>query len=252
MGKYKNDDEKPLAGWYDDPGSDDLLCYWDGEKFTNAFKPKPIPSTSRSYGGLTIVAFILGLSALLVCAFSTSIAVTSFFAVPGLILGGVALGLRGKPRWMSLSGLLTSAVAFLISIIVAVAGVASSPQPAPVVPDSQSSPSITKPAAEGGMGSYCDHIMLHFQEVVNVIAGGGKTTTAKDITDKLKDEGDSFSKGYDASMVGSEENVALLRDSGQAMLELRVAIIEVSEDVPAIGDRLLANFYKVKEICASG
>ena len=139
--------EKPAAGWYDDPESDDLLCYWDGEKFTDEFKPKPV--TSRAYGNITVFSFVLGLIAFL-CAVTPAYAISFLFAIPGLILGIVALARQRKPFWMSLSGLIISAVGWLVSIVVAAVVAASSlhpatstvTTPAPAASSSQSAPSV--------------------------------------------------------------------------------------------------------------
>lgn len=216
-------------------------------------QPSKAPSSLKTFA---ILSLVLGAWAFLI----------GFIPVAGLLFGAVAVATgiialrRSQSKGMAITGLTLGSIAAFTSLIVTVsffAGIAASSNKPDLVSSAiaraqSSSKPQTAAGSRSGMGSYCDHIMLHFQQVVNVIAGGGKTSTVKDITDKLKEEGDAFSNGYDAVMVGSEENVALLRDSGQAMLELRVALLNSSDDALTIGDRLLENFSKVKEICAAG
>jgi hypothetical protein len=152
MGKEEIGDEKPSPGWYDDPGSDDLLCYWDGEKFTDQFKPKPVVATSRAYGNITVFSFALGLVSL-VLAVTPGYLASFLVAIPGLILGIIALARRKRPFWMSLAGLLSSALGWFISIVVSLVVAASSVNPAttsvitraPASPNSQSAPSVVAP-----------------------------------------------------------------------------------------------------------
>ncbi|KGA18207.1 hypothetical protein GM51_8860 [freshwater metagenome] len=77
--------------------------------------------------------------------------VSFLFAIPGLILGIVALARREKPFSVALLGLIISAVGWLISIIVAVAVAASTVQSLQSIknlpPKPATSVSASKPAA---------------------------------------------------------------------------------------------------------
>jgi hypothetical protein len=141
--------EKPVAGWYDDPGSDDLLCYWDGEKFTDQFKAKELASSPVKIRTVAILSLVFGAWAF-VFAVTPAYPISFLFAIPGLILGIIALARKMMPFWASLSGLISSSVGWLISIIVAVVVAASAlhsgvpliKAPAPAAPNSQSAPEV--------------------------------------------------------------------------------------------------------------
>ena len=210
--------------------------------------------TGSANQGFATTALILGAWAFL----TGLVPVAGLLASIGAILFGVFALRRNQRKGLAITGLTLGSVAAFTSLIVTVvflsAAGAPSNQPdkvASAIEKAQSSlmSSVPTPSVDSGIGFYCDHITLHFQQVVNVIAAGGETATVKDILDKLKEEGDAFSNGFDATMVGSEENAALVRDAGQAMLELRVALTNGSEDALVISDRLLEDFKQVKAIC---
>lgn len=74
-------------GWYPHKGHDDALRYWDGERWTDSYKPKdepPLASSSRSTASDTETLAVVGVFA------------TVLFPLAGFIIGFMVAG-RGRP-----------------------------------------------------------------------------------------------------------------------------------------------------------
>lgn len=99
MGTTNNENTKRKPGWYDDPQSDDLLCYWDGQKFTDEFQAKYVYAANKRAPGfksLVLVGFILTLVALVPCLIPYAALVGVPVSITGLIIGLVGKSYIGK------------------------------------------------------------------------------------------------------------------------------------------------------------
>jgi hypothetical protein len=110
----------------------------------------------RSISAIAMLALVFGVFAF-VLAVTPGFAVSFLFAIPGLVLGIIAVAKRKQPFGLSVSGLVISATSWFLSIVVAVVVVAvtaasmvssnvSAPDPSPSVsnvPTPKPSPSVS-------------------------------------------------------------------------------------------------------------
>jgi Protein of unknown function (DUF2510)/Domain of unknown function (DUF4190) len=121
----------PPAGWYPDPSGAPGQRYWDGTAWTDqdapptAGQPQPSPvglaQGPRPRNGLGIAALILGVLGALSGLIPLLFWIAGILGVIGLILGFVGRGRakRGEATngTMALWGIITSAVALLLSVV---------------------------------------------------------------------------------------------------------------------------------------
>jgi hypothetical protein len=108
--------------------------------------------------------------------------------------------------------------------------------------------SSTDTKAANDFGGDCMIIKTYINEALQVMGGAGTTTTVEDIVPVLKDRGSLLSQGFAPEDVGGAENAALLKDAGQALLEIRVALLS-NNDIAAPADKFSADSKKILAIC---
>jgi hypothetical protein len=119
------------------------------------------------------------------------------------------------------------------------------------MPHSDSSSKDTpSPEPTQALGGYCLSVMGYLDNAVQVMAGAGTTTTEADILPVLKEEGDKLYRGFDTTMVDTAANVALLNNSGNDLLRIRVDIIN-GDDTSPDTKLFVSRYRKIKKMCAS-
>jgi hypothetical protein len=69
-------------------------------------------------------------------------------------------------------------------------------------------------------------MMRSLNEAVEYMGNAGSKYTADEVAAVLKDEGDKLSSGYDLQMAGNAERLGWIRNAGNQLLQIRVAIID--------------------------
>ncbi len=86
--------------------------------------------------------------------------------------------------------------------------------------------SASDPAPTSDPNAYCSGMMRSLNEAVEHMGNAGSIYTVDEVAAVLKQEGDKLSSGYDLQLAGSAERLAWLRNAGNQLLKIRVAIID--------------------------
>lgn len=108
------------------------------------------------------------------------------------------------------------------------------------------SASAAAPAAE--TGSYCLVLMKYLNEAVTVMGNAGSTATVADVSSVLEKRGTALASGFDLDMAGSAERLATIRDAGNQLLKIRVAILDGGDTTAAI-EAFKADYAALKATC---
>ncbi len=128
----------------------------------------------------------------------------------------------------------------LASVVInAISGGSKSSEPA-------ASASADAPAAQ--TGSYCLVLMKYLNEAVTVMGNAGSTATVADVTSVLEERGTTLASGFDLEMAGSPERLATIRDAGNQLLKIRVAILDGGDINPA-AEAFKADYAAIKATC---
>ena len=146
------------AGWYPDTDNPGLVRYWDGVVWTDHRQPA-VPSADhlpRSRNGFGIAALVVGIFAVVTSWFPPGLVGTGAFMIIGVILGGIGLGQRGKPKAAAAWGLGLSLAAGAIAPVVAGLIAVSSDTGStisPVIPESGVSTVTYEVTSDGSAGA---------------------------------------------------------------------------------------------------
>jgi len=111
---------------------------------------------------------------------------------------------------------------------------------------SEPAASASAPAPE--TGSYCLVLMKYLNEAVTVMGNAGSTATVADVTSVLEERGTALASGFDLEMAGSAERLATIRDAGNQLLKIRVAILDGGDITPA-AEAFKADYAAIKATC---
>lgn len=128
------------------------------------------------------------------------------------------------------------------AIFNAISGGSKSSEPAA----NTSSASAVAPAPT--TGSYCLVLMKYLNEAVTVMSNAGSTATVADVTSVLEKRGTALASGFDLDMAGSAERLATIRDAGNQLLKIRVAILDGGDVTPA-AEAFKADYAALKATC---
>jgi Protein of unknown function (DUF2510)/Septum formation len=111
----------PPAGWYPDPSGAPVQRYWDGTAWTAGEAPMATSPQQSPRNGLGIAALVLGIIGVVVGIIPFFFWLAVILGVIGLIFGFIGRGRanRGEATngTMALWGIITSAVAVVLSIV---------------------------------------------------------------------------------------------------------------------------------------
>lgn len=143
-----------------------------------------------------------------------------------------------RPKKIGCIGIVVLVI--LASVVVnAISGGFKSSEPA-------ASASVAAPVAESG--SYCLILMKYLNEAVTVMGNAGSTATVADVTSVLEKRGSALASGFDLEMAGSAERLATIRDAGNQLLKIRVAILDGGDVNPA-AEAFKADYSALKATC---
>ncbi len=95
---------------------------------------------------------------------------------------------------------------------------------------------------------FCSAMMRSLNEAVEYMGNAGSKYTADEVAAVLKDEGDKLSSGYDLKMAGNAERLGWIRNAGNQLLQIRVAIID-GGDVEAPAASFSESLNLISESC---
>jgi hypothetical protein len=103
------------GGWYDVPDSDDQR-YWDGEHWTESFRPRPVApefSPPAPTSGLAIASLVLGIASFFVSCLGIVTGIVGFFLGLSALRETQPQGPK-RGRGLAIAGMICSAIAFAI------------------------------------------------------------------------------------------------------------------------------------------
>jgi hypothetical protein len=97
-------------------------------------------------------------------------------------------------------------------------------------------------------GSYCPILTKYLNEATEALSQAGTTATIADVSSVLLDRGTALATGFDVEMAGSVERYNLIRETGQNLLQIRVALID-GGDITEPANKYATNIEGIRATC---
>ena len=108
--------------------------------------------------------------------------------------------------------------------------------------------SVAEPV-ELPLSGECDNVTRYLDRAVQAMGTAGTTSTTDEVLTSLKENGDTLTQGFDAQILGSQENWDLVRGAGEDLLKIRVGIYE-DTDIKKASKDFQKRYKAIKAICA--
>jgi hypothetical protein len=88
----------------------------------------------------------------------------------------------------------------------------------------------------------------YLNEATEALSQAGTTATIADVSSVLLDRGTALATGFDVEMAGSVERYNLIRETGQNLLQIRVALID-GGDITEPANKYATNIEAIRATC---
>jgi hypothetical protein len=134
--------------------------------------------------------------------------------------------------------------------LIAVIGLNSLGGGTTATPEKTPSSQVEETPVDLPLSGECDNVNRYLNRAVEAMGTAGNTSTLDDLLISLKDNGETLTQGFDAKILGSQENWDLVRGAGEDLLRIRVGLVQDS-DIKKASDSFKTAYGEIQTICAT-